>query len=86
MINFCDYAPTVNGVLKDQITTYISGKEEENRLLAEAGEQITERLGMTSNVTISLPLKVSLEGAEFITIFLNTILGTIIAFLGILSV
>jgi ABC-type antimicrobial peptide transport system permease subunit len=41
---------------------------------------------MDSNVTISLPLKVSLEGAEFITIFLNTILGTIIAFLGILSV
>ena len=41
---------------------------------------------MDSNITISLPLKASLEGAEFITIFLNTILGTIIAFLGFLSV
>ena len=37
-------------------------------------------------MTISTPLESSLDGAEFITIFLNTILGTIIAFLGILSV
>jgi alpha-galactosidase/6-phospho-beta-glucosidase family protein len=54
--------------------------------LAEAGVQITEQLGMDSNITLTTPLNTALEGAEFVGIFLNTILGTIIAFLGILSV
>lgn len=43
-------------------------------------------LGIGSNVTITTPLRTQLETIEFISIFMNSILATIVCFLAILSV
>ena len=47
---------------------------------------MVDAFGLGANVTISTPLKSQLESIEFIQIFMNSILGTIVCFLAILSV
>jgi hypothetical protein len=55
-MDFCSYAMTVGGVLDDQVTTYIGTKKNMEDRIGYAGSLMVERLGLNSNVTVSVPL------------------------------
>ena len=55
-MNFCDYAMNVNGVLKDQVGTYIAPKAVTRRKLKDAGEEVIQALTLRSNISITLPI------------------------------
>lgn len=57
-----------------------------NDKIGEAGNEIISALTLQSNITVSTPLKTSLKSVELITVFMNTMMATIIIFLGILCV
>ena len=75
---------TVSGVLKDQVSTYTGTKKHMQEKLAFAGDQMMEALSLSANVSVSTPLEQQLRPVQMITVFMNTILGTIVAFLAIL--
>ena len=56
-----------------------------NYLLGQGGNLLTEALGYDANVTISTPLKSQLNSVELITVFMDSIMLAIVAFLCILS-
>lgn len=56
------------------------------RLLGEAGNKMVKNLGVGANITVGVPLKEQLETVEFLTIFMNSILGLIVCFLAFLSI
>jgi hypothetical protein len=56
-MNFCNYALHIEGVLDDQVETYTNGKAVMNHQVTNAGNQLVDALGVTSNVTYTTPLK-----------------------------
>jgi len=57
-MDFCSYAMTVGGVLNDQVTTYAGTKKNMEDRVGYAGGLMIDRLGLNSNVTVSVPLQV----------------------------
>ena len=47
---------------------------------------MVKNLGVGANITVGVPLKEQLETVEFLTIFMNSILGLIVCFLAFLSI
>ena len=83
-MDFCSYAMTVGGVLDDQVSTYIGTKKNMEDRIGYAGSLMVDRLGLNSNVTVSVPLQTQLKSVEIITVFFNSIMMAIVLFLAIL--
>lgn len=83
-VDFCNYALSINGVLDDQVKTYTGTKANMRTELSEAGLEMINALTYDANVTVTTPLEQQLKTVSLITVFMNTILATIIAFLAIL--
>ena len=56
-IDFCNYAMSVNAVLKDQISTYTEGDAATSLHLGKAGNEIINAITHSSNVTLTTPIK-----------------------------
>lgn len=54
--------------------------------LSLATDEMMSKLTLSANITASAPIQGSLKGFEFILVFMDTILATIVAFLAILCV
>ena len=83
-VNFCNMSLAINGVLDDQVKTYTGTKANMRNMLSEAGLEMINALTYDANVTITTPLQTQLNTVGLVTVFMNTILATIIAFLAIL--
>lgn len=56
-MDFCKYVMSINGVLKDQVTTYATTKDTMVDSLGTAGNDITTALTYDSYVKVATPLK-----------------------------
>jgi hypothetical protein len=83
-VDFCNYALSINGVLDDQVTTYTGSKANMRKELSTAGLEMINAITYDANVTVTTPLETQLRTVQIVTVFMNTILATIIAFLAIL--
>jgi len=54
--------------------------------LAMAQNELIDTIGLSANVQCSTPLKEQLRKVSMITVFMHTIMSTIIAFLGLLCI
>lgn len=52
----------------------------------QVGKQMMEALSLSANVTTSCPLKSNVQQLNLIQVLMNTILGTVVAFLAILCI
>lgn len=67
--------------------TYATGSREETAAeLAEATNELMEALTLNATVTSNMPLYAQLQRVSTIQIFMHTMMGTIVVFLGILCV
>ena len=73
------------GVLKDQASYYLGGYGEIKSGIDGRGEEITARLTLNTNVSISAPLESQFKTTGGVSAFLDGTLFTIIIFLAILS-
>lgn len=76
---------TVNGMVDNQIEIYTGTKQNMNLMIGNSSNQIIDKIGQDSNVTIVFPIKTQMNAVEFITIFMSSNMLAIIAFLAILS-
>ena len=81
---FCNYALNVVGVLDNQVDTYTLGKRNMKHKLSVAGNDLIGALTYDANITVTTPLEQQLKSVSMITVFMNTIMATIVAFLAIL--
>ena len=72
-------------MLKDQISTYTGDKAHMDKLLGYAGSEIIQQLTYETNITMTTPIEGSLKSVSIVITFMNANMGTIIAFLAILS-
>ena len=76
---------SINGVLNDQISVYGSGRPNMKRHLSAAGTDLMNALSFDSNITISVPLKASLDSINMLVTFMDSLMNTIIFFLSLIS-
>lgn len=76
----------IYGVLEDQVGIYMQNKQEQDIVVGQRGNQISQALSIESNVTITTPLKQQVQSVELVNVFMNTILTTIVVLLAILSI
>ena len=81
---WCNYAMNVIGVLDNQVDTYTKGKHQMKHSLSIGGNELIGALTYDANITVSTPLEQQLKTVTMITVFMNTIMATIVAFLAIL--
>ena len=81
---WCNYALNVVGVLDNQVDTYTLGKKTMKHELSVAGNDLIGALTYDANITVTTPLEQQLKTVTMITVFMNTIMLTIVAFLAIL--
>lgn len=55
-MNFCNYAMTIGGVMKDQIGAYTGTVQNMDDTIGYAGNLMIDRLTLDSNITISTPI------------------------------
>lgn len=53
--------------------------------LAISGDELIDTITFDANITASTPLQQQLKSVTLTTVFVNVIMGTIVAFLGILG-
>lgn len=76
---------SINGVLNDQISIYGAGRPNMKKKLSVVGRELMSALSFDSNVTISAPLKTSLDSINMLVTFMNSLMNTIIFFLSMIS-
>jgi len=85
-VSLCNYAMQVNGVLKNQPEYYIHGEQHMDKSILDRGDDLVERLTLSSNATVSAPIKENMEDIEIMQVFLSNAMIAIVFFLGILCV
>lgn len=85
--DMCQYAMTIEGVLKDAIEYYtIDDSNKMKGAIIRQGRDVMSRLTLNTNATISTPVLDSLKQVDMVRVFLNSSLSTVVFFLAILSV
>ena len=84
-VTFCKLAYQMIGVLKDQASYYLTTYSDIREGIDVRAEEITGRLTLNTNISISAPLESQFKSTSSISAFLDGTLFTIIIFLGILS-
>ena len=74
----------INGQLDNQIEIYTGKRDNMNQMVGQASNQIVEAVGLNNNITMVFPIKEQMRAVEFITIFTNSNMLAIVAFLAIL--
>lgn len=85
-VDFCNVTMTVNGVLKNQVEVYTLDKSDMDASLLQITNTMMNQVGLNSNITTSTPLKSQIQTFNMISVLMNTILGTIVAFLAVLCI
>ena len=83
-MDFCNYAMNVNGQLNNQIEIYTGSQSNMNLMVGQASNKIVEAVGLNNNISMVFPIKQQMKAVEFITIFTNSNMLAIVAFLAIL--
>lgn len=85
-VDFCNVTMTVNGVLKNQVDVYTKDKSEMDAAILQVTNSMMNQVGLNSNITTTTPLKSQIQTFNLISVLMNTVLGTIVAFLAILCI
>ena len=83
--DFCKYAMSVNGILKDQVGTYTNGLGAIETQIGLAGNELMKGITHGSNMTIKAPLRDQLSSANIIVIFTSQGFSSIIVFLALIA-
>jgi len=55
-VDFCNYAMSIAGVLKDQVSVYTRGQKNMRSKLAISGDELIDTITFDANITASTPL------------------------------
>lgn len=84
--DLCPYALQIEGILSKAVQYYVLDDRDMENELARKGTDIVNRISLQTNASISTPLMTQVEQIGMVRIFLSSSMGTIVFFLGILSV
>ena len=85
-ITLCNYTIELDGVLADKTKYYLTSETQMKQSINSQGALIADTVSRSSNYTLVTPLMLGFKSLEVDQAFLNSLLITIILFLGILSV
>ena len=84
-ITFCDFSYDIEGVLKDQSSYYLGTYNEIKEGLEAPAVELTDALGLRTNITLTEPMKEQFKLTAVVHDFLSSTFLTTIIFLAILA-
>lgn len=72
-------------MIDDQAKVYKDGKEVREESIAKAANKMVQLIGQDGNFTYDTPIRSTIEEADLIDIFMVSVFGLVIFFLGILA-
>ena len=84
-ITFCDFSYDIEGVLKDQSSYYLGTYNEIKEGLEAPAVELTDALGLRTNITLTEPMKDQFMLTSIVHDFLSSTFLTTIIFLAILA-